>query len=128
MSLVLIVFNPFSSSGQRNDTRGSIAGQITNDDGPVFGALVEVLQQGVKKGGCVTDENGDYVVKSLAPGRYDIRVYSTGTRSAIVKDMIVSVTDTNKVNCHSRITNPEDVGNSCEIFSEWTCQITASSK
>jgi hypothetical protein len=52
---------------------GSIEGNATDENGePIIGAIIEVYSGGIKKGGAVTDIDGNYIVKPLAAGVYEV--------------------------------------------------------
>ncbi len=59
---------------------GAISGKVLYETKqPVIGAIVEVSQGGVVRGGAATDEDGQYVIKPLNPGTdYQITVKFTG--------------------------------------------------
>lgn len=70
---------------------GTLKGQILNDDNlPVFGATIKILQGGVLIGGTGTDENGMYTYKPLNAGSYDVLISSVETQSKKVTDVRVS--------------------------------------
>ena len=60
-------------------TSGAIVGKVTdNNNEVIINAVVQVIQGGIAKGGAVTDYDGNYIVKPLAPGRYDVVVRFIG--------------------------------------------------
>ena len=82
---------------------GSIKGVVLDDkDEPVFGATVKVFEGGLVKGNATTDEDGNYVVKPLVPGRYDVTVAYIGYGFILfgLRVIIVKVVD-HLFNTHS---------------------------
>lgn len=78
---------------------GSIQGNVLDDrKEPLISAVVEVLQGGKVKGGATTDFDGNFVVKSLPPGRYDVKARSVGFKESIITGVIVSPGKTTSVN------------------------------
>ena len=56
-----------------------IFGRVTNDSGrPLDYASIKVVERGVFKGGSKSDENGNYKIKPLAPGKYSVTVTYAG--------------------------------------------------
>ena len=84
--LLIASINVFSQGSM-----GTLKGQILNDDNlPVFGATIKILQGGVLIGGTGTDENGMYTYKPLNAGSYDVLISSVETQSKKVTDVRVS--------------------------------------
>jgi len=70
---------------------GAIKGQILNDDNlPVIGATVKILQGGSLLGGAMTDETGKYTYKPLSAGGYDIIISSMETQTKRITGIQVS--------------------------------------
>lgn len=70
--------------------QGEIAGKVVDEKKePLLSATVQVYQGGILKGGNVTDFDGNYSVKPLEPGYYDVLVSFTGYDSMIVTRVIV---------------------------------------
>jgi hypothetical protein len=70
---------------------GSLKGQIlSNDNLPVYGATIKILQGGYLVGGTNTDENGMYTYKPLGAGNYDILISSVETQTKRITDVRVS--------------------------------------
>jgi hypothetical protein len=58
---------------------GEIYGRVTDDQGkPLDYASVQAFEGGILKGGSKTDENGNYKIKPLQPGRYTVKVTYLG--------------------------------------------------
>ncbi len=72
--LVLICSNSFGQS-----INGEIYGKVVDEKKqPVDFASVQAFEGGILKGGAKTDLNGNYSIKPLAPGTYEIRVSYLG--------------------------------------------------
>lgn len=85
---------------------GEISGTVVDDKNEaVFGAIVQVTSGGITKGGAVTDENGEYVIKPLAPGRYDMKVNYSGYKENITKEILVAAGRTTKVNVKMEVSS-----------------------
>ena len=56
---------------------------------PLQWAAIQVFQDGILKGGHLSDTNGFYFIKPLAPGNYDLLVPYTGYDSIRVKSVLV---------------------------------------
>ena len=85
--LLFIVFIGLSASvfGQE------IAGRVLDDKKePLPSAIVQVYSGGILKGGAATDLDGNYIVKPLEPGYYNVLVLYTGYDSILVKDVVVT--------------------------------------
>lgn len=67
-----------------------IKGVVVDDKKePAISATVMVFQSGILKGGNVTDFDGNYSIKPLEPGKYDMLVLYTGFDSLKMTDVIV---------------------------------------
>jgi len=68
-----------------------IAGRVQDDKKELLlNATVQVFQGGILKGGAVSDYDGNYVVKPLDPGYYDVVALYTGYDSFVMKRVVVS--------------------------------------
>src|SRR5581483_10551657 len=86
-SLLFFVFIGLSGSvfGQE------IAGRVLDDKKQTLpSAIVQVYSGGILKGGAATDDDGNYVVKPLDPGYYNVLVLYPGYDSIMITDVIVS--------------------------------------
>jgi Ca-activated chloride channel family protein len=71
--------------------RAGISGTVLDEKNQaIIGAMVQVLQSSIVKGGAATDVNGKYVVKSLAAGTYDVKVSYASYRSKYIKGVKVT--------------------------------------
>lgn len=74
-ALLLLVQVAF---GQASNV-GEIYGRVTDDNGKALDfATVRALEGGIVKGGAKTDENGNFKIKPLAPGKYTVTVSYAG--------------------------------------------------
>jgi outer membrane receptor protein involved in Fe transport len=70
---------------------GGVVGKVLDEKKePILGAIVEVSQGGITKGGNATDEDGNYIVKPLSPGRYDVKIMYSSYKTTVVNNVIVS--------------------------------------
>jgi hypothetical protein len=84
--LLLFVFAGLSGSALAQE----ISGRVLDDKKePLPSAAVQVYQGGILKGGTVTDYDGNYTVKPLDPGYYNVQVLYTGFDSMVVTDVVV---------------------------------------
>jgi len=80
-------------------TSGAIVGKVTdNNNEVIINAVVQVIQGGIAKGGAVTDYDGNYIVKPLAPGRYDVVVRFIGYKESKITGVIVGPDKNTEVN------------------------------
>ncbi len=78
---------------------GSIKGNIVDEKKePLPSAIVQVFQNGVLKGGAPTDYDGNYVIKPLDAGKYDVIVLYNGFDSIEQKGILVKERNTTTVN------------------------------
>lgn len=69
---------------------GEIAGIVLDEKKqPIIGAVVQVTQGGIAKGGAVTGIDGDYLIKPLDAGSYTIIVNYIGYAKVTVNDVTV---------------------------------------
>ncbi|RYE24796.1 MAG: DUF3520 domain-containing protein [Sphingobacteriales bacterium] len=70
---------------------GAISGTVLDENGDaMIGALIKVTEGGLPKGGAKTDEEGNYTVKPLQAGRYDVEIAAASYAMAKVTGVIVS--------------------------------------
>jgi hypothetical protein len=83
----------------QNANTGAVAGTVTDPSGAVVpNAKVTVTNQETQKTITVTSQNsGGYLVPYLQPGVYRIEVLSKGFRALVLDNVVVHVTDTQKV-------------------------------
>jgi len=86
-NLLLFVFTGLSGSAFAQEISGRV---LDEKKEPLPSAAVQVYQGGILKGGNITDYDGNYTIKPLDPGRYDVLILYTGYDS--VKRTDVEVT------------------------------------
>jgi len=87
------VLNSTKANGQTTESTGEIKGKITDEKGEgLIGATVNILDpKGKSSGrGTTTDFDGNYVLGSLQPGKYDLKFSYVSYISAIKKGIVVS--------------------------------------
>lgn len=78
---------------------GAITGTVLDEKKePIIGAIVRVYEAGVQKGAAVTDVDGEYDIKPLNPGKYDMVVSYIGYIEQKVTNVILSPDKTTQVN------------------------------
>lgn len=82
-----------------NAQTGSITGTVRDEKKePMIGAVVQVFEGGLNRGGAATDIDGKYTVKPLKPGRYEVRIAYTAYKTNIITGVIISPDKTTTVN------------------------------
>ena len=70
---------------------GEIGGIVLNDKKEIFpGVLIQVYQDHILIGSVITDTDGDFTIKPLEPGYYDITISHNGYNDLEVTGIIVS--------------------------------------
>lgn len=78
---------------------GEITGRVVDKDGePLINAAVEAVVGGIVKAGIITDYDGNYIIKPIDPGRYDVRVQYAGKKTSVQTGVIVSANQATTVN------------------------------
>ncbi len=78
---------------------GSITGTVFDEKKePMYGAVIEVVQNGIVRGGTTSDIDGNFVIKPLNPGPYDMRVKMMLYKTEIVSNLVVSPEKSTSVN------------------------------
>ncbi len=67
--------------------KGTIINSTNNQPEPFVNVVV--LQNGEQKGGAQTDFDGNYIIKPLAPGNYDVKVSYVGFSPVLLKNVPV---------------------------------------
>lgn len=87
--LLLLVF--IGLSGSAFAQGGEIAGKVFDEKKEgLINAAVQVYSGGIQMGGTVTDIDGNYLIKPLDPGYYDVLVLYTGYDSLMVTKVVVA--------------------------------------
>ncbi|RYD55090.1 MAG: hypothetical protein EOP56_17110 [Sphingobacteriales bacterium] len=86
-------------AGQVFAQGGAIVGKVTDkNNDAVIGAVVQAIQGGITKAGITTDEEGNYEIKPLDPGRYDVKITYVGFKEQTTTGVIISPDKTTRVN------------------------------
>jgi hypothetical protein len=65
---------------------GMVRGTITDDDGaPLFGAQIRLMEDSTLVTGTTTDFDGNYSIKDITPGDYDLMISSLGKGTQRIK-------------------------------------------
>ena len=100
----LNIFLPDSSKKEQatntvNDSTGMIKGRVLDPKGsPVAYTPVQLSQNGVIKGGVITNDSGAYIISSLLPGLYDVVVKSLEFGTQTVANVVVNNSTIETVN------------------------------
>lgn len=73
--------------GQAGDIKGQV---VDGKKQPVINAVVQAFEGGILKGTGLTDFDGNYEIKPLDPGRYDVVARYTGFNSDTTTDVVVT--------------------------------------
>ena len=97
LSVLIFLFFSFFGSSLQAGTTGKIVGKVVDASTgkPLIG--VNVIVVGTQMG-AATDENGDYLILNIPPGRYTLRADMIGYKSSIIKNIIVNVDFTSHAN------------------------------
>ncbi|BDD03048.1 TonB-dependent receptor domain-containing protein [Aureibacter tunicatorum] len=93
--LILIWASSFSLANPAAD--GNVRGQLVEDgtQEPVGYASVAIYDQNEKlMGGAISDDNGNFVIKGLAPGTYKLEVKFVGFETLQIENVVVGATTT----------------------------------
>ncbi len=88
--LFILLFASIAGSVYGQGQSGSITGTVVDENKePVIGAIVEVSQGGIVKGGMPTDVDGNYTIKPLSPGKYDVKVSYSSYKTSLTTGVLV---------------------------------------
>jgi hypothetical protein len=93
--LLLVVFTGLSGSVFSQEIAGRI---LDNKKEPLPSAVVQVTQGGIVKGGAAADYDGNYSIKPLEPGYYDVMVLYAGLDTFLTTGVLVSPNQRTTVN------------------------------
>lgn len=89
--LLVLVITAFTGQAWAQGTSGSISGVVLDENNePMVGVVVRAVDGGITKGNTITGIDGDYLIKPLSPGRYDVVVNYTGYKEDKTQGVIVS--------------------------------------
>lgn len=96
-SLLLVVLVCISGAAAIAQTSG-IVGTLTDEKGnPLPSAQITATQGGISRGGTVTNFDGEYTIKPLEPGRYDV-IFKWQNFQQTITGVIVNSTGLSTVN------------------------------
>src|SRR5438045_3101252 len=95
LSLIVFSFLASCTFAQTGEIKGRIIEKGTNDGVPF--ASVAALLAGTQVQATVTDIDGNYTIKPLNPGRYDVKATSVGYSPAEKTGVLVSTDKTSFV-------------------------------
>lgn len=96
--LLVLFITAVSGQAIAQGTSGAIVGTVLDHNNePVINAVVQALEGGISKGTTVTDFDGQFVIKPLAPGRYDVVVKYTGFKDGKTTGVLVGPDKTTEV-------------------------------
>lgn len=97
--LLLLVMMGWIALLSAQGTSGAITGKVVDEKGePIINATVQLFIANTVKGGAVTDFDGNYLIKPLNPGRYDVKVKYIGYKESITKNVLVQPSQNTEVN------------------------------
>jgi hypothetical protein len=96
----LFVFTALSGSLFAQEIAGTVVDQKNQ---PMINAAIQVFQGGILKGGVVTDYDGNYVVKPLDPGTYDVIMLYPSYDSFVTKGIVVTPGNRTTINAKMAI-------------------------
>ena len=89
LSLVVLLLLGFTVAAQTGEIRGKVTEKETKL-GAAFATVTALMNNSIIQG-AVTDIDGNYVIKPLNPGKYDVQVTSVGFQPSKKVGIIVSV-------------------------------------
>ncbi|MCB0699346.1 MAG: mucoidy inhibitor MuiA family protein [Chitinophagales bacterium] len=85
------VYNQQTSDYTNTAQAGAIIGNVLDNNGePIINSVVQAIQGGIVKNGTVSDFDGNYILKPLSPGRYDLKTSYVGYKENITTGVIVN--------------------------------------
>lgn len=96
LTVVLLGLTMMVSAQSAGTLKGKLVDKETKE--PLMMATVQVFQGGVFKKGGSTDFDGNYVIKPIEPGTYEIRFEYLGYNPKLVNDVLISPDQTTTLN------------------------------
>lgn len=97
--LLVLLTTVIVGAGTAYAQTGEVKGRVVDQNGePLINAAVEAVVGDIVKGGVVTDFDGNYVIKPIDPGRYNVRVQYAGMKTSIETNVIISANKATTVN------------------------------
>ncbi len=99
---------------------GYIAGKVIDENKePVIGAIVRVTEGGVAKGGATTDVDGNYTIKPLQAGRYELEVTYTGYKKNVTSGVLVNPDQGSTVNVKMEVSKATNLAEATVTASKY---------
>jgi len=89
MKKLYIVLLLVSICGMAN-AQGMLKGIITDGKEPIPYANIIIVQGGKQFGGAQSDMDGNYTIKSIPPGKYDVKAYYVGYKTSITTSVLIN--------------------------------------
>lgn len=97
--LMMVVLTAVGGHAIAQSSPGAIKGTVVDENNePIINAVIQVTTGGIQKGGGVTDFDGNYLVKPLDAGRYEISIKYLGYKESIVQNILVQPNQETDVN------------------------------
>jgi outer membrane receptor protein involved in Fe transport len=114
--LLVVLFTGFTVSAFAQGQSGSISGTILDEKKEaMIGAVIQAYEGGILKGGSATDPDGQYLIKPLAPGTYEVRIQFATYRTKVVSGVLVSPDKNVTINATMEL-NPQELQ---EVTVKW---------
>jgi hypothetical protein len=86
--IVLLFFTNLSfAQSNKQNIRGTIVDKFSQS--PIFGATIQIVNNATNKG-TQADTNGRYVIMSLTPSRYEIKISFVGYKDVLIPNVVVT--------------------------------------
>lgn len=85
--IVLLLVASMAGFAQSGALKGKILDKSTKEPVPFANIIVE--NNGTQAGGTTSDINGEYTIKPLTPGKYDIKATYVGYKPVMIKGFVV---------------------------------------
>lgn len=87
ISITMILLQIATAVAQHGEIRGKVTDKVTGE--PMVGATVSYTQEGMLKG-AVTDENGEYILKPLPAGNYELTFSFVTYKPVTIEEILVN--------------------------------------
>ncbi len=102
--ILLVTVNSISFAGNEDDGSGTIRGTVTTSDGQPA-SMVNVSIKNTKRN-FLTDEDGRFSFRNVAPGTYELELSMVGHQT-VVQSVTVEANKTSDVNVHLQISDKQ---------------------
>ena len=99
LTTILLLVTWTVSFSQDNGLKGQV---IDNEENPLAGLTIKILDRDSVVAWTLTGQNGDYEIQNIKPGLYDLSIQHLGFRERILKDVKIPANDIQPFN----ITHP----------------------